>query len=86
VLRYFRGETLLEAFPETGRTHQIRVHLASVGHPLLGDPLYGRRSPLLGRQFLHAHFLAFHHPTTGERMEFTSPLPPDLQGVLDALS
>jgi 23S rRNA pseudouridine1911/1915/1917 synthase len=76
----------LECRLETGRTHQIRVHLASIDHPLVGDPTYGQRRPVLGltRPFLHAAELAFDHPTTGERMTFTSPLAPDLQAWLDA--
>ncbi len=77
--------SLLELQLHTGRTHQIRVHLAWLGHPLLGDGVYGRRSPLLGRHFLHAHRLAFVHPVTGERMEFSSPLPTDLQAALQAV-
>jgi len=73
---------------ETGRTHQIRVHLASIGHPLVGDPTYGGRRPVLGleRPFLHAAELAFDHPATGERMVFASPLAPDLEAVLAGLS
>lgn len=76
----------LECRLETGRTHQIRVHLASIGHPLVGDPTYGQRRPVLGlsRPFLHAAELAFDHPATGERVTFTSPLAPDLQSWLDA--
>jgi 23S rRNA pseudouridine1911/1915/1917 synthase len=77
------GFSLLEVRPATGRTHQIRVHLASVGHPIVGDSVYSRRSaPFLDRQFLHACSLAFRHPTTGERLELTSPLPADLQAAL----
>lgn len=86
VLRYLEGYTLLEAHPETGRTHQIRVHFSWVGHGVVGDPTYGVRSPLLSRQFLHAHTLRLHHPTTGDVLEFTSPLPPDLQQALKAFS
>jgi 23S rRNA pseudouridine1911/1915/1917 synthase len=86
VLRVFPRCALVEVFPETGRTHQVRVHMQSIGHPLVGDPLYSRRrTPLLGRQFLHAHLLRFTHPRTGEAMAFHSPLPPDLQGVVEAL-
>jgi 23S rRNA pseudouridine1911/1915/1917 synthase len=78
--------TRLECRLETGRTHQIRVHLASIGHPLVGDPTYGGRRPVLGlqRPFLHAVELAFDHPSTGERVTFTSPLARDLQEWLDA--
>ncbi|HUS42481.1 MAG TPA: RluA family pseudouridine synthase [Ilumatobacteraceae bacterium] len=76
----------LECRLETGRTHQIRVHLSSINHPLVGDPTYSQRRPTLGltRPFLHAAELAFDHPTTGERVTFTSPLAPDLQAWLDA--
>jgi len=76
----------LECRLETGRTHQIRVHLASIGHPLVGDPTYSQRRPNLGldRPFLHAAELAFDHPATNERVTFTSPLAPDLQSWLDA--
>jgi 23S rRNA pseudouridine1911/1915/1917 synthase len=80
------GYTLVEAKLHTGRTHQIRVHARFVGHPVAGDPVYGRRGELgLGRQFLHAWRLAFAHPRTGARLEFRCPLPEDLQEVLDAL-
>ena len=67
---------------QTGRTHQIRVHLAAVGHPLVGDTVYGGRRPTLGlgRPFLHATELSFDHPRSGERLTFSSPLPPDLAG------
>jgi 23S rRNA pseudouridine1911/1915/1917 synthase len=77
--------TLLEARLETGRTHQIRVHLESVGHPVVGDRVYGRREETLGldRQFLHAARLAFAHPETGEPVEVESPLPDDLQRALE---
>ncbi len=78
------SETLLEARLETGRTHQIRAHFSAIGHPLLGDATYG--GPLrygLERQFLHAHRLSFAHPVTGERLRFSSELPPDLAGALE---
>lgn len=81
--------------PKTGRTHQIRVHLASLGHPLVGDPLYRLRqlparrladdAPLPGRQSLHAGGLAFTHPARGERLEFESPLPADMEALLTHL-
>ena len=76
--------TLLEARLETGRTHQIRVHLESVGHPVVGDRVYGRREDDLGldRQFLHAARLAFPHPETDEPIEVLSPLPHDLELAL----
>lgn len=77
--------TLVEARPITGRTHQIRVHFASFRHPLVGDALYGRRSAIVGRQFLHAAGIAFAHPATGERLEFESPLPDDLREALRTL-
>ena len=80
------GHTLLELDLETGRTHQIRVHLAYLGHPLMGDDTYGRSSPLLARQFLHAHHLGFEHPASGEWMDFHSVLPTDLTAVLEYLS
>jgi 23S rRNA pseudouridine1911/1915/1917 synthase len=76
--------SLLELQLHTGRTHQARVHLAWLGHPLLGDAVYGKRSPLLPRHFLHAHRLAFAHPSTREALEFRSPLPPDLEAALEA--
>ncbi len=73
------GTTLLVCRLETGRTHQIRVHLAGIGHPLVGDQLYGGHLDLgLTRPYLHAFRLAFHHPATGERVAFESPVPPDL--------
>ena len=79
--------SLLEARLDTGRTHQIRVHLESVNFPVVGDPLYSRRpNPFgLSRQFLHAYRIAFTHPITDEEITVESPLPPDLQAVLDAL-
>lgn len=76
---------LLEVFPETGRTHQIRVHMASLGHPLIGDQLYGKRSPTLGRHFLHAHRLGFQLPATREYQEFNCSLPDELTRLLDKL-
>jgi 23S rRNA pseudouridine1911/1915/1917 synthase len=69
----------------TGRTHQIRVHLAAIDLPVVGDPVYGVPEPKLGRQFLHATALAFDHPFTGQRVEVESPLPPELEGYLERL-
>jgi 23S rRNA pseudouridine1911/1915/1917 synthase len=78
------GNSLLRLRLETGRTHQIRVHLQAIGHPVVGDPEYGTPGMLgLERQFLHAARLAFDHPVTGERVEVHSPLPPDLQAALE---
>lgn len=84
-VRQWEGHALLELDLETGRTHQIRVHMAYLGFPLYGDPLYGRRSPGVSRQFLHASFLAFKHPASGEYVEFRSRLPEDLQSALESL-
>jgi 23S rRNA pseudouridine1911/1915/1917 synthase len=80
--------TLLSCRPLTGRTHQIRVHLAHIYHPIVGDEVYGPRRKLpfaCPRQFLHAEGLRFRLPSTGQPVEFTAPLPPDLQGVLEKL-
>jgi 23S rRNA pseudouridine1911/1915/1917 synthase len=82
VVRYFGDYSLLEITPETGRTHQIRVHLAAIGYPVVGDSVYGVKSPYLSRQFLHASKLGFHLPSTGEYVEFESALPPDLEQAL----
>jgi 23S rRNA pseudouridine1911/1915/1917 synthase len=76
---------LLRLRLETGRTHQIRVHLAAIGLPVVGDPVYGVPDPALRRQFLHATRLAFEHPFTGDRVDVDSPLPADLQGYLAEL-
>jgi 23S rRNA pseudouridine1911/1915/1917 synthase len=99
TLEAFRGCALVRARPHTGRTHQIRVHLAALGHPIVGDAVYGSGGALVvpqgpnrpprrltaPRQFLHAARLGFHLPGTGEWREFTSPLPPDLEAALAAL-
>lgn len=86
----FADVSLLEVRTETGRTHQIRVHLAHIGHPVVGDRQYGRarRCALPApapRQMLHAERLAFEHPRTGERLEFVAPLPADMRQLLEAL-
>jgi len=79
--------TLAEVEPVTGRTHQIRVHFASIGHPVVGDVVYGRRriSLPVSRQFLHARRLRFKHPLSGRRLELEAPLPDELAAVLDLL-
>ena len=84
LLREVAGRSLVEVRPETGRTHQIRVHLASIGFPICGDALYGRGAAPAGltRQFLHAHRLAFRHPATGERLELEAALAEDLAAAL----
>ena len=92
TLRKMNGCSLVECRLETGRTHQVRVHLASIGHPLVGDPVYGRASsalrPLLQklgfrRQALHAAVLGFIHPVTGHRLSFSSGLPADMAELID---
>jgi 23S rRNA pseudouridine1911/1915/1917 synthase len=92
TLRKMNGCALVECRLETGRTHQVRVHLASIGHPLVGDPLYGRASssvrPVLQRlgfkrQALHAAVLGFVHPVTSDRLRFESGLPPDMKELID---
>lgn len=90
TIEAFPRATLLEVNLETGRTHQIRVHMAAHRHPLVGDPLYGADPTLaerlgLTRQWLHAHGLAFEHPATGERVEFSSSYPADLQHAYELL-
>ncbi len=82
VIEYVGDYTLLEVKPETGRTHQIRVHLKAIGYPVAGDRVYGVKSPHLQRQFVHASLLGFKLPSTGDYVEFTSPLPPDLETAL----
>ena len=76
---------LLEVEPVTGRTHQIRVHLSALGHPIVGDATYGGRSDLLNRQFLHAAKLSFAMPPSQRMMEFESPLPADLRSTIETL-
>jgi 23S rRNA pseudouridine1911/1915/1917 synthase len=83
LVELFDQHALLRVRLETGRTHQIRVHLAAVGLPVVGDAVYGTPEPWLRRQFLHATRLAFVHPVTGERVEAVSPLPADLEAALE---
>jgi 23S rRNA pseudouridine1911/1915/1917 synthase len=80
-----QGHTLLEVSLLTGRTHQVRVHLAYIHHPVLGDPVYGRPSPLIARPALHAAEIEFRHPRTGQAISLESPLPPDFVAAWDAL-
>ena len=86
VLESFPGYSYAECVLETGRTHQIRVHMASLGHPVAGDPLYGGKCALpLSSQCLHAREICFRHPVTGEDMTFSCPLPPEFSAVLQKL-
>jgi 23S rRNA pseudouridine1911/1915/1917 synthase len=85
VIEALPADTLVHARLETGRTHQIRVHFAAIGHPIVGDPEYGSRGRHgLERQFLHSSLLGFKHPRSGERLTFRSDLPPDLAETVEA--
>ena len=80
------GFTLVELLLETGRTHQIRVHMSHLGHPLIGDHLYGGYNPsLLDRQALHAYMLRFRHPVTGQALEIKAPLPADMEKLIEKI-
>ena len=85
VLKSIGDHQLLEVKLLTGRTHQIRVHLASIGHSIIGDSLYGKKSKTIDRQFLHSHLLELVHPSTERSMAFKSPLPLDLKDFLATL-
>lgn len=86
VLERFQQYTLVSCRLETGRTHQIRVHMKYIEHPIVGDPLYGPRKTIKGNgQFLHAQELGFEHPTTHELMTFSAPIPPIFEKVLTNL-
>ena len=85
VVEHLNGYEILQVYLETGRTHQIRVHLAYMGHALLGDQVYGKGNSLLGRQSLHANHLKFLHPVTDMHMEFRSNLPDEMLAVIDEL-
>lgn len=84
VLAHGNAHTLVAAHPITGRTHQLRVHFASLGHPITGDDLYGTPSPHIPRHALHALSLSFRHPTSGKDLQITSPLPDDFSALLNA--
>jgi 23S rRNA pseudouridine1911/1915/1917 synthase len=92
IQRLGKQATLVELFPKTGRTHQIRVHLAALGHPVLGDPTYGGRKVkaldlvTIPRVMLHARTLGFAHPSTGLPLTFTAPRPPDIEAVIRTLT
>jgi len=86
VLERFKNFTLVELKLETGRTHQIRVHMKYIDHPLAGDPKYGPKQTLdLDGQALHAKTLGFVHPRTGEHLEFEAPLPDEMEQVIHFL-
>jgi 23S rRNA pseudouridine1911/1915/1917 synthase len=85
VVERFSGASLIEARPKTGRTHQIRVHLAAIGHPIVGDRVYGRASNIIERQFLHARQITFAHPQSNETITIDAPLAPELRDALERL-
>ena len=86
VLERYEAHTLVEVTLHTGRTHQIRVHLSHIGHPIAGDALYGGSDELIGRQALHAHYIEFDHPFTHDRVNFEADLLLDMQDAIDSLS
>ena len=86
VIKYIGNYSLLEIKPDTGRTHQIRVHLAAIGFPVVGDATYGLKSSRFPRQFLHASKITFKLPSTDKEITLESPLPPDLEQVLREIS
>lgn len=86
VIKHMDNYTLLEVTIKTGRTHQIRVHLSAIGFPVVGDEVYGRMSPSLNRQFVHACYLGFKLPSSGEYIELRSDLPVDLEEALERIS
>ena len=82
VIKEFKNYSLVECRLETGRTHQIRLHMASIGHPLLGDTLYGTSSPLISRQALHSYKIKFIHPITKKELELTAKIPQDIKNCI----
>lgn len=86
VLMRFRDCTMLELTPKTGRMHQLRVHLSYIGHPILGDAVYGKKSGLIPRQALHAAMLGFIHPATKKYLEFSAELPADMKKLRDTFA
>ena len=82
VVKEINGHSLVSLCLETGRTHQIRIHMKHLGYPLIGDYLYNPDMEYMTRQALHSHHMEFMHPITGEHMSFTAPLPPDMAAVL----
>ena len=82
VIKEFDNYSVVKCILETGRTHQIRVHMSHIGHPILGDTIYGTSSPLILRQALHAYKISFIHPITKQKMEFTSQLPQDMEKLV----
>ena len=86
TVRIFDGYTLLRVTPKTGRTHQVRVHMAAIGYPVVGDSVYGRRNNCLARHFLHAAYLRFQHPASKDEIEVNSQLPVELAVFLNSLS
>ncbi len=83
VIKRLDGFTYVEVYPKTGRTHQIRVHLAHIGHPIVGDDLYGKRArKLAGRPLLHAHRISFTHPVLGGKVVVEAPVPEDMEAFV----
>lgn len=85
VLERFREYTLIRVVLHTGRTHQIRVHMAHIGYPLAGDPLYGGNTDVLNRQALHSTRIVFKHPITGEQIDISAPLPEDMKELIEKI-
>lgn len=83
ALRAFDGMTLVRLVPHTGRMHQLRVHMASIGHPIVGDWLYGKEVPFISHAALHSARLSFYHPLTGEKLSFSAPFPEDIEKIIE---